>query len=228
MSIVDAKKAVFFDLFATLVSTDSAPGVPTYEILGVAKAAWRQQTFSATHSRLTRNDLQAEEIIRSMAHSIDPGISDSLIQEATDQRIARFDEMLRSAPEATLSVLETLKSRGVTTALISNADVIETSGWNRSPMARLFDHAVFSCHVGFAKPDRRIYEHCLGLTGLTSNDAVFVGDGGSQELVGARAVGLTVVFSKGMMPELTEEEVAQRERAAHHVINSLPELLGRE
>lgn len=219
------KRAVFFDLFATLVSTDIAPGVPTYEILGVTKAAWRQQTFSATHSRLTRNDLKAHEIIRSMAHAIDRNIPESRIREATDQRITRFDEMLTTPPEVTLDVLDSLRRQGLKTVLISNADVIEIDAWHRSPMAGLFDHAVFSCHVGVAKPDPHIYEHALELTGLSPNDAAFVGDGGSQELQGARAVGLTAVLSKGLMPELTTTETAERERAAHFVIHSLAELL---
>ena len=224
-AVIRKKQGIFFDLFHTLVSADAAPGMPTHEILGVTKLEWRKQTFAASHSRLTRSDLEPYEIIRSMAQAIDPQIPESLIREATDQRAVRFVETLKNPPETTLRVLEALRDHGIATALITNADVIETSGWPRSPLSDLFDHTVFSWQVGYAKPDRKIYEHCLNQMELEPTEAVFVGDGGSDELSGARAVGLTVVFAKGLMPELAPSETSKRERTAHYAIESLSELV---
>ena len=223
--VVGEKRAVLFDLFATLVSPDKAPGVPTYEILGVEKTDWRKQIFSSSHARLTSDDVDPYQIIGSMAHAIDPNISDSLIRDATDQRIARFEAILKNAPASTLAVLESIRSYGIETALITNADLIETNGWSRSPLAPLFDCTVFSWQVGYAKPDKKIYYHCLDQMKLQPSEAAFVGDGGSNELSGARAIGLTTVFAKGLMPDLTQAEVRERESTAHHVIDELGELL---
>ena len=222
---INGKQAIFFDLLHTLVSADAAPGKPTHEILGVTKPEWREQTFAASHSRLTRSDLEPYEITRSMAQAINPQIPETLIQEATAQRAARFEETLKNPPETTLRVLESLRAHGIATALITNADVIETIGWPRSPLSDLFDCTVFSWQVGYAKPNSRIYEHCLNEMQLDPTEAAFVGDGGSDELSGARAVGLTVVFAKGLMPELTASEISKRERTAHHAIDSLAELI---
>jgi putative hydrolase of the HAD superfamily len=224
-AVIGEKQGVFFDLFHTLVSASVFPGRPTHEILGVKKSEWRQQTFAASHSRLTRSDLDPYQIIRSMARAIDPKIPESLIREATDQRAVRFEETLKNPPETTLMVLEALRKHGIATALITNADAIETSGWPSSPLSKLFDCTVFSWEVGYAKPDRKIYEHCLSQMGLESKEAAFVGDGGADELSGARAVGLTVVFAKGLMPELAPSETAKRERTAHYAIESLSELV---
>ncbi len=224
-TVVGEKRAVLFDLFATLVSPDKAPGVPTYEILGVEKSDWRKQTFGSSHARLTSDDMDPYQIIGSMARAIDPDISDSLIRDATDQRIARFEAILMNAPASTLTVLESIRSYGIRTALISNADLIETNGWGRSPLAPLFDCTVFSWQVGYAKPDKRIYFHCLDQMKLRPSEAAFVGDGGSDELSGARAIGLTTVFAKGLMPELACTEVRERESIAHHVVDALGELL---
>ncbi len=222
-TVVGEKRAVLFDLFATLVSPDKAPGVPTYEIL--EKSDRRKQTFGSSHARLTSDDMDPYQIIGSMARAIDPDISDSLIRDATDQRIARFEAILMNAPASTLTVLESIRSYGIRTALISNADLIETNGWGRSPLAPLFDCTVFSWQVGYAKPDKRIYFHCLDQMKLRPSEAAFVGDGGSDELSGARAIGLTTVFAKGLMPELACTEVRERESIAHHVVDALGELL---
>ncbi len=219
------KQGVLFDLFATLVSPDRAPGVPTYELLGVEKSDWRKQTFGSSHARLTGEEMDPYKIVGSMARAINPRISDSLIREATDQRISRFEAILMNVPKSTLLVLESLRKCGMQIALITNADVIETNGWYRSPLAPLFDYTVFSWQVGYAKPDKRIYEHCLDLMSLKPCQGVFVGDGGSDELTGARAVGITTVFAKGFMPDLTEKEVKERESIADHVIDQLGELL---
>ena len=54
-------------------------------------------------------------------------------------------------PKSTLLVLESVRKRGMQTALITNADVIETHGWYRSPLAPLFNYTVFSWQVGYAK-----------------------------------------------------------------------------
>lgn len=98
---VKIKGVVIFDLFFTLVSPDNVVSKfpPTYEVLGVDKSAWRQQTFDNSEARFTSPEVDPYKIVGSMAHSIDPGISSSTIQEATDQRIARFESILTDVPE---------------------------------------------------------------------------------------------------------------------------------
>ncbi|TDJ31501.1 MAG: HAD family hydrolase [Gammaproteobacteria bacterium] len=230
MEISDAiigKKVIIFDLFFTLVTADIADDdfVPTYETLGVDKLAWRQQTFGTSHARLTGAETDPCRIVESMAHAIDPNIPISVIREATELRIARFEHTLMNVPESTLSVLAALRQQGLKTALITNADVIETQMWERSPLAALFDVTVLSWQVGLAKPEPEIYQHCLRLLNLGASQGVFVGDGGSNELSGARAVGLTTVFVTGLMPELSKQEIQHRKSIANYTIGNLAELI---
>ena len=89
----------------------------------------------------------------------------------------------------------------------------------------LFDVEVFSCEVGLVKPEREIYECCLNRLGLAAKECVFVGDGGSGELTGARAVGLTTVFVSGVMSELWPEAVEQRAAEADFRIARIPDLM---
>ena len=115
--------------------------------------------------------------------------------------------------------------RGKKLGLISNADVMEVAAWDKSLIAGMFDTAVLSCRVGAAKPEPRIYEICLDRLGVTANEAVFVGDGGSSELRGAKAVGMTAVMIVGVIRELWPEKIEQRKPDADFVIEHLSELL---
>jgi FMN phosphatase YigB (HAD superfamily) len=54
---------------------------------------------------------------------------------------------------------------------------------------------------------------------------VFVGDGGSDELQGARAVGLRTVFVSGVIEELWPERIEPRRAVADHHVRWVPELL---
>jgi hypothetical protein len=140
--VVAAKQLVIFDLFFTLVSTDVEVDrlAPTYDVLGVSKAAWRRQTSASVSSRLTGQVSDPYAIVRTMAHAIDPTIPSSVVAGATDERIARFARLLQTPPPAALTALKALRTQkspmqGLRTALISNADVIEAHGRPESPLA---------------------------------------------------------------------------------------------
>ena len=68
---------------------------------------------------------------------------------------------------------------------------------------------MFSYEVGVRKPDARIYRHALESIGAEPHEAFFVGDGGSDEHRGARAVGMRTVlvtrFLEVWWPERVEE-----------------------
>jgi FMN phosphatase YigB (HAD superfamily) len=114
---------------------------------------------------------------------------------------------------------------GFRLALISNADTMEVAAWNDCPLAGLFDAEVFSCMVGCAKPEPAIYEKCLQLLGLSAAECLFVGDGGSNELVGARDVGMPTVFISGVIAELWPDRVQQRLSSCDHHVERIPQLL---
>ena len=81
--------------------------------------------------------------------------------------------------------------------------------------------ATISC----TKPDPAIYRDCLARMQVRPEHALFVGDGGSDELRGARDVGLTTVFVTGMVPELDQSEFAYRKGVAEYTIDSLERLV---
>jgi putative hydrolase of the HAD superfamily len=115
--------------------------------------------------------------------------------------------------EGVLPVLEELRERGLRLGLISNCSSEVGELWDGSRFAGLFDAVVLSADVGLCKPDPRIYGLALERLGVEPGEAIFVGDGESDELVGAEAVGMTAV------------QVGSRDGWAGERIDSLEELL---
>jgi FMN phosphatase YigB (HAD superfamily) len=65
---------------------------------------------------------------------------------------------------------------------------------NEVGLAEYFSVIVDSHVVGFEKPDPRIFHWALQRTGVTPNEAVYVGDFYSLDVVGARRVGLDAIL----------------------------------
>jgi len=184
-------RGVCFDLFNTLVNVGRVPatvGGYTADILGVERSRWRAACFGAQHE--IRRPSDALENLRRMAHALDPTIPEARIRQAVAHRQRRFDHALRQVPAGVLSVLAELRRRGLRLALVSNASTAEVRSWDASPLAPLFDVAVFSCECGHAKPEPAIYRQALAALALPAEACLFVGDGGSDEHRGAHAVGL--------------------------------------
>ena len=177
-AIIEAKKAVVFDLFHTLTSLESTWGAGrrmTCEPLGISPEAWDDQLQRKSRDRLVGVKKDAFEIVAEMARAIDPSISDERIKAATENRIARFAAALHEIADETLSVLRSLKTHGTRIGLISNADVMEVAAWGKSPIRHLLDSAIFSCVAGCVKPEREIYELSLRALGVLPAESVFVG-----------------------------------------------------
>lgn len=192
-----AVKTIFFDLFNTLLSVGNVPesiGRFTADILGLDRDAWNTACFSSVHQicQPTRH----RDVIRDLALNLKPDIPLALIEQATQERQARFDYALMNVDEEVLSVLTQLKNRSIKRCLISNASTAEVSAWSRSPLADLFDAAIFSCDCGMQKPDIAIFHHALGQINADPKQSLFVGDGGSDEFLGAYAADMTTVLTK--------------------------------
>ncbi|MBT3362831.1 MAG: HAD family hydrolase [Chloroflexi bacterium] len=245
--VISSKPVVIFDLFHTLTSLEStgrvevsadnalqngsqfsetwSTGPTTSQLLGVSNDAWIEQLHEKSRQRLAGAWKDPYVFIEKMAHAIDPDISSEVIRVAVENRINRFASAMRDIPGQSADVLKTLKGRGRKLGLISNADVTEVAAWDQSPIAHLFDSTVFSCVAGFVKPERQIYDVCLAELGVSSNDCVYVGDGGSDELKGARSLGMTTVMITGEVERLWPDKLDVRKKDADYVIRELSELL---
>jgi putative hydrolase of the HAD superfamily len=224
-------RGVIFDLFHTLTGKESEwSDLPwTSDVLGIDRRLWDELLTSRSRWRLAGEERDPFRILTTLAREADPSISDERIQEALRVSVQRFRHALQRIPSENIEVLKALRASGLSLGLISNADVMEVEAWHDCPLAGLFDAEVFSCDIGCVKPEPAIYEHCLRALGVSARECLFVGDGGSNELTGAKNVGLTTVFVSGVIAEFWPERVQQRLTLAdYHVecVAKMPELLG--
>lgn len=219
-------KVILFDLFHTLVDVGSVPdskGRYTADILGVERDAWNQACFGSAHD-ICRPTVHVD-IIRELAHSLDPTIPEVAIRQAAQERQQRFDYALENVEPQVVDVLAQLRQSGLRLGLLSNASSGEVAAWPRSPLAGLFEEAFFSCQCGLAKPDEAFYRHALDTMDVAVTETLFVGDGGSHEHVGARRVGIDNVLITRHISHFDEARLAPRREAARWEIAHLNELI---
>lgn len=221
------RRPVFvFDLFHTLSSLyhSGVGGPDTHELLGVDRDRYLRGLFERSEQRLRGRIRSDVAIIRDIAVGCGVTIGEKRLAEIAKLRRRRFAESLRRIAPPTLDALDALTRTGKRLALISNADALEAAGWSRSPLADRFETAIFSCDVGLRKPEEEIYLLCAQRMGVSAGDCVFVGDGGSNELAGARAVGMAAVCTTELTADLWPEKTRERRREADMTVDSLYEL----
>jgi len=191
-------KGVLFDLFHTLASVPSpavAGEIPVSEILGVPGKDWHRLYYDDdVLGRCVGRVHDGVEAMRRITHALDPTVEEAKILAAVASRKRRFELGLVQIEERILESLDRLRAAGIRTALVSDAGADDVESWELSPLRSRLDATVFSYQLGVRKPDARIYTHALSAIAVRPEDALFVGDGGSDEHRGARAVGLTTVL----------------------------------
>jgi putative hydrolase of the HAD superfamily len=134
----------------------------------------------------------------------------------------RADTALRADA---VSALSALKDRGLATALVSDCTHELPAFLPGLPVAGLLDARIFSVELGVCKPDPRIYLAACDQLGVMPEECLYVGDGGSHELTGAEAVGMTAV--RLAAPDLVDHLVFDRDTAFDGpTVTSLTEVVG--
>jgi len=219
-------KAVLFDLFHTLTCVPppaQAGEIPLSQILGVSSADLQRLYYDAdVLGRCLGHVQDGTEAMRRIAHSLDPTVDEARIVAAVKSRRRRFEAALVDIEPGILMALDRLRSSGVRIALVSDAGADDVESWERSPLHNRFDATVFSYRLGVRKPDARIYRHALEAIGVQPEEALFVGDGGSDEHRGARAVGIVPVLVTRLLATWWPERIAERRPHADWEFDDVP------
>lgn len=194
-------KAVYFDLFETLIS-EFADGqriskrhYDYMELLGIEwkdfKAEWGSRQQKRMTGELPNFPAVIEDILRKRGLPPRDESVRQLLEERVKEKVLPF---LHIRPDI-VAMLEKLRQQGMRLGLISNCTEEEVTYWEKSELAPYFDDVIFSYKVGLAKPDPRIYRLGCERLSVAPEEALFVGDGGSDELNGAFGAGLHVVHA---------------------------------
>lgn len=191
-------KAVFFDLFFTLITPTYNLEQNEYDILKLSQEEWESyaEESSLYNKRALGHITTSEQIIETIIETIPYTYSKEQKLQVLQAREQRMYNALNNVSEEIITTLKWLKAKGLKLYLISNADFIDCKHWVDSTLYPFFDDAIFSCNVGLLKPDKQIYQLALNRSNLNPDNCLYVGDGGSDELVGAKRAGMMTVFSE--------------------------------
>ena len=217
---------LFFDLFHTLVLPRYNGSANEYGILGLSAEQW--EAVAEDHDLYRRratgkvNDPSAiiDEIIANGGWIV----TDDQRNQLLALRMGRMRAALLHIDPPILHTLKTLRKNGLKLCLISNADSIDKMAFTESPLYPLFDDAIFSCDVGYMKPERDIYQIAMERMGALPRDCFFIGDGGSDELKGAKSAGMSTVLS-GHLWKWDTQNLARLLPDADYHIRFFPALL---
>jgi putative hydrolase of the HAD superfamily len=110
---------------------------------------------------------------------------------------------------------------GVRLGVISNGDRdFQTSKVDVAGLTPSIEHVITSGEVGFAKPDRRIFEAACDRFGVSVADAIYVGDRLQTDAIGAATAGLAGVWLD-RENTATAAELAQAAASGVRVISTL-------
>lgn len=203
-------KAVFFDLFFTLIyphySFDNE-----YDVIGLSSTEWEKYAENDTlYIERASGKIRTEKgiinrIVNIMPYKVDEEQKHKILER-------RQERMKRALLEVNNEILETLKilhERDIKIGLISNADIIDSKHWSESPLAKFFDSVVFSCNVGMLKPEVGIYNCAMKALNVMPKESIFVGDGGSNELYGAKKARMKTIFTEYLesKSEIRKEQI---------------------
>lgn len=186
-------RAVVFDLFGTLVDAPSqqdrhdaaheladALGVPTTAVRDALARSWRDRHLGqwdtvdhiaaglARLCRATRPDLPR---------------AGRLIENRARQRL-RWDASV-------LTMLTQLADKGLAVMVLSDAAADTAHAWPNGAPTWL--PVLFSCQAQAVKPDPALYQRVLHQLAVPAQAVLYCGDGGGDELAGARRAGMTAV-----------------------------------
>jgi HAD superfamily hydrolase (TIGR01662 family) len=114
--------------------------------------------------------------------------------------------------------LKALSERNICIGLISNSHRCLESFQSHFELEGLIDVAISSSQHGYMKPHPSIFEAALKLAGVDASESVMVGDSLSQDIEGARRVGMRGVLVR------RSETISAAEATDVPVIKSLREL----
>ncbi|HEY3832541.1 MAG TPA: HAD-IA family hydrolase [Acidimicrobiia bacterium] len=98
-----------------------------------------------------------------------------------------------------VALAEQLRDAGTTTAILTNGTTRVESECATLGIPDHFDHLFNSARIGYAKPDRRVFEHVVGALGVEPHDCAFTDDSAAK-LAGAVDLGMATHHYQGVEP----------------------------
>ena len=191
--------AILFDLYETLITQFEPDWKPPKRSmaarLGISEED-HQRHWSQLFDHWRRGSLGSyRDFLRELCRTAGHAPSESVIAELAMDNSRRKSIAFTKTESAIAAMVQQLGSQGFRLGIVTNAGDMDVESWPCCRLAPFFEVFVPSFQVGILKPDPRIFDRALQELGVSAQEAVFVGDGGSDELSGAKRVGLTPLWA---------------------------------
>lgn len=219
-------RAAIFDLFGTLVP-NLEPSVYQSVVDAMAEALEVEPDAFRTHwsrgfrqrmdGTIRDGDAMFVPILDELGVPTDP----ARLKRATEIRREFMLRALTPKPGA-LECLESLAARGVRLALVTDCSSETPELLARTELGPHFPVQAASALLGTTKPDPRMYLTVTERLSICPTECLYIGDGNSEELVGAKRHGMCTVWVDNGEQQYWEERYVP---GGDHTIREIPEVL---
>src|SRR6218665_3398845 len=201
-------KHIFFDLDRTLWDIETNSSEVLQELADHYKLQERGVTsvdeFITGYKKINdnlweqyhRNEIDKETLrVRRFKDALNLyGIEDpALAQAFGDDYVAKSPLKNHLLPHA-IEVLEYLYVKYPLHIITNGFEEVQGIKMERSKLKKYFKEIVTSERSGFKKPDVRIFNYTLNLTGANAENSIMIGDSLEADIVGARGAGIDQVY----------------------------------
>jgi putative hydrolase of the HAD superfamily len=185
-------RAVLFDLFETLITESHIQPTRASSLaatLRLEREVYRAE-WKARRPRILVGELSFAGALTQVLRAVNGTVDAATIQGICQQRIREKAAAYASIDSEVTGLISELVRRNVKLGVISNGFKEDVLPWPGCVLATAFQSIAFSCDERIAKPDPEIYMRALDRLEVVPGDAVYIGDGGDDELAGAEQAGL--------------------------------------
>ena len=197
MTGAELPRTILFDLYGTLVPGGSRLQRDTLafqmaEILEVDHVMFADIVRESFDARVRGTMGGLTETISQLAKRAGGSPSTRQITLAADRRLIFAKELLQNRYSES-NVME-LKAQCHQLGIITDCSSETPMSWSSSWLHDVVDAVAFSCELGIRKPDPAMYLAVTRRLNVAPEGCLFIGDGDSNELDGARALGMSTTM----------------------------------
>jgi HAD superfamily hydrolase (TIGR01662 family) len=159
---------------------------------------WFAMRWGYLKQLVLRREMNAERYIRRACRKLWLDGSGAFFEELLCAWYSPLEEVA-TLEAGTREILQTLSDGGYKLAIISNTFVPGHAldrHLERLDLLRFFPHRIYSCDVGYRKPDPRIFQIALRALEVQPAEAVFIGDDLNADIYGAQRAGMLPIWKR--------------------------------
>jgi putative hydrolase of the HAD superfamily len=212
LAVLGSHRAVLFDFFGTLTEACTRGGghAEVARILGCPLPDLVAVLDTSFYPRSRGDYGDALSTLRWIAAELGLRPNAATLRAAHRARVAALRADIRLRAEA-LPVLARLRRAGLRVAVVSDCGYELPEIMPSLRIAPLLHTAIYSVHIGACKPDATMYLAACAALRVEPRHCLYIGDGGSRELSGASALGMSAI--RLAAPDLADHLVFRSDEA---------------